>query len=218
MTEALKNILRPAYHLLLRVVLPPYRWIRGMLGRRRLARLPRAEPHRIVVGADGVFQAGWIPTDIQNVNLLKPEDWERYFSENSLAAILAEHVWEHLTEEEGLAAAKTCHRYLKPGGYLRVAVPDGQHPDPEYVAWIKPGEPGPGPKYHKTLYTYQTLTELFERAGFEVQLLEYFDEYGEFHYQDWDAEDGMIHRSRRFDERNRDGELSFTSIILDARK
>ena len=218
MKETLKRALRPAYYLVLGLALPPYRWARGMLGRRRLARLPKGEPHKIVVGADSVFQDGWVPTDIQNVNLLKPEDWERYFAENSLAAILAEHVWEHLSEDEGLTAARICHRYLRPGGYLRVAVPDGLHPDPKYIAWVKPGEPGPGPRYHKTLYTYKTLKELFERAGFQVALLEYFDESGEFHCHEWDPEDGMIHRSRQFDERNQDGRLDFTSIILDATK
>jgi len=48
-----------------------------------------------------------------------------------LDAILAEHVWEHLTKEEALIAALTCYRYIKNGGYLRVAVPDGPHPNPQ---------------------------------------------------------------------------------------
>ena len=56
-----------------------------------------------------------------------------YFNEGSIDAILAEHVWEHLAEEEGLAAAKCCYRYLRPGGYLRVAVPDGFHPDANFT-------------------------------------------------------------------------------------
>lgn len=37
---------------------------------------------------------------------------------------LAEHVWEHMTYEEGCQAAKNCYDYLADGGYLRVAVPD----------------------------------------------------------------------------------------------
>jgi predicted SAM-dependent methyltransferase len=51
--------------------------------------------------------------------------------------MLAEHVWEHLTEEEGLAAARACFKYLSPGGFLRVVVPDGLHPDPAYVEWSR---------------------------------------------------------------------------------
>lgn len=50
------------------------------------------------------------------------------------------------------------------------------------------------------------------------QVLEYFDKGGQFHYADWNPEEGRIHRSRRFDERNAAGLLAFTSVILDARK
>ena len=218
MSELIKTLLRPSYRWAERQAMAPYRWVRGMVGRRRLARLPRGKPYRIVVGADGVYEPGWIPTDIQNLNLLKPEMWARYFDGNSLDRILAEHVWEHLTEAEGAAAARLCRAYLRPGGVLRVAVPDGLHPDPDYVRWVKPGERGLGPKGHKSLYTYATLRELFEGAGFTVELLEYFDEAGDFHAANWDPADGLIRRSRRFDPRNADGGLRFTSIVLDARK
>ena len=51
-----------------------------------------------------------------------------------------------------------------------------------------------------------------------AQLLEYFDENHKFHCNKWDANKGMIIRSKRFDERNLDGELNYTSIIIDAYK
>jgi predicted SAM-dependent methyltransferase len=70
------------------------------------------------------------------------------FTHNSITAILAEHVWEHLTFEEGVQAAKNCYKYLKPGGYVRCAVPDGYFPDEEYQNIVKIG--GPGPKDHPT--------------------------------------------------------------------
>lgn len=38
--------------------------------------------------------------------------------------MLAEHVWEHMTKEEGIMAAKHCYEFLQDGGYIRVAVPD----------------------------------------------------------------------------------------------
>jgi len=187
----------------------------------RLSRFSRrvkiASPLRIVIGASGVFDGGWIPSDIQDLNLLRPEDWNRLFSRNSIDALLAEHVWDALTTEEGLQAARHCFQYLKSGGYLRVAVPDGYHPDPEYIEWVKVGGGGSGDD-HKVLYDYETLSRLFEGAGFKVELLEYFDENGKFHYREWDASAGKIHRSKRFDERNKNGTLSYTSIILDAYK
>lgn len=172
----------------------------------------------IVVGASGVFEQGWIPTDVHTLNLLKSERWKIFFKENSINAILAEHVWEHLSPSEGKVAARTCYQFLKKGGYARIAVPDGLHNKPEYIEYVKPGGSGAGADDHKILYTYKSIKEAFEQAGFQVRLLEYFDENGRFHFNDWDPAKGMIHRSKRFDERNSNGELNYTSLIIDAVK
>jgi predicted SAM-dependent methyltransferase len=184
----------------------------------KLKQLRKHSPLRIIIGAGGISYEGWIPTEVQCLNLLNPKHWERYFDKNSIDAILVEHVWEHLTMEEGLVAANQCYQYLKSGGYLRVAVPDGFHPDPEYIEWIKIKGVGPGADDHKVLYNYKTFCNVFERAGFKVELLEYFDSNKEFHYIDWDETKGRIRRSRKFDDRNKNGELKYTSLILDARK
>ncbi|MGF1986573.1 MAG: FkbM family methyltransferase [Nostoc sp. ZfuVER08] len=177
-----------------------------------------SSPIKIIVGSAGVNQTGWISTDINNLNLLRPEDWENMFSKSVIDVILAEHVWEHLTKDEGIIAAQNCYLYLKPGGYIRIAVPDGFHPSSEYISWVKPGGVGAGALDHKILYNYISLKEVFEIAGFKVNLLEYFDEQGEFNFIDWNSDDGMIHRSSRFDERNINGKLNYTSLILDAQK
>jgi hypothetical protein len=117
---------------------PPYRALRRWAGRRRLKQLHRESSRRIVVGAAGVYPRGWIPTDADFLDLLRPQDWS---------------------------------------------------------------------------------ASVFEKSGFTVSLLEHFDEDGRFHSVDWDPPEGMIHRSRRFDERNGEGrELAYTSIILDASK
>jgi len=185
--------------------------------RKRLAANPR---RRIVIGAANKYDHGWIPTERQYFDVIKPDDWARYFEPNSIEAILAEHVWEHLTAEQGFTAAGTCFTYLRPGGYLRVAVPDGFHPDPTYLEWVKVGGAGPGQiaNGHKILYTYRALTELFERSRFRVKLYEYFDESGTFHYHEWNPEGGTILRSKRFDPRNKTGTLRYTSIMFDAFK
>ena len=179
----------------------------------RLKLAVRTSPLNIVVGASGKFNQGWIPTDIENLDLLTPSSWSKYFKKNSINVILAEHVWEHLSLEEGLLAARQCYMYLKPSGYLRIAVPDGNHPDKKYIQHVDIGSDD-----HKVLYDYKIFCELFEKVGFEVQLLEYFDENHKFHCNKWDANKGMIIRSKRFDERNLDGELNYTSIIIDAYK
>jgi predicted SAM-dependent methyltransferase len=175
-------------------------------------------PRRFVLGASSTFEKGWIPTEVEALDILREEDWRRFFQPGSIDALLAEHVWEHLTGEEALLGAELCYRYIKPGGYLRVAVPDGNHPDPQYIEWVKPGGSGAGADDHKILYTYRSLGKLFERAGFEVRLLEYFDERGKFHYREWSPDQGLVHRSKRFDKRNRGGRLAYTSVILDAVK
>ncbi len=99
-----------------------------------------------------------------------------------------------------------------------MAVPDGCHPDPMYIEWVKPGGVGSGADTHRVLYTYQILKEVFESARFSIDLLEYFDEAGQFHGKEWDAGLGVIHRSRKFDQRKREIKLDYTSIVLDAKK
>jgi predicted SAM-dependent methyltransferase len=150
--------------------------------------------------------------------MLKDEDWKAFFRENTINAIVGEHVWEHLSKENGLIAFKNCFRYLKPGGYLRIAVPDGFHPKKEYIEFVKPGGTGNGAEDHKILYNYQSMSESLYLAGFKVKLLEYFDEGGHFHAASWNPEDGFIKRSKRFDPRNVNGELNYTSLIVDAVK
>ncbi|MCK4578524.1 MAG: methyltransferase domain-containing protein [Candidatus Marinimicrobia bacterium] len=173
---------------------------------------------KIMIGASGVRQAGWAESEQRFLDLLKPEMWKRYFKPGSIDAILAEHVWEHLSLDDGRDAANCCLKFLKPGGYLRVAVPDGLNPIPEYIEQVRPGGIGAGAQDHKILYTYATFQRLFELAGFKVVLYEYFDEEGIFHYHEWDPDDGLIKRSKRFDQRNTGGEIAYNSIILDAVK
>ncbi len=178
---------------------------------------------KFIVGANTTSFEGWIATDKDILDMLDEKNWRDYLEPNSLDAILAEHVWEHLSPEDAVVAARNCFRFLKPGGYLRVAVPDGLHPDPDYIEWVRTGGRGPGSDDHKVLYTYDTFRELFTSAGFDVSLCEYYDERGKFHATDWNPADGMIQRSLRFDkitfDRSKSGmDFDFTSIILDAKK
>ena len=133
---------------------------------------------------------------------------------------MAEHVWEHLTVEEGEAAARLVFAHLNPGGRLRVAVPDGHHPNPAYQAAV--AVHGPGPAHdHQVLYTLETFMPLLTRAGFEVRPLEWWDAAAGFHHTDWRVDDGPVYRSSRLDHRNEAwrqgrGELGFTSLMVDA--
>ena len=190
--------------------------------RRRLRAEVRAAsldaPLRIVVGASGISQPGWIATERESLDLLNESDWLRAFGDRQISAILAEHVWEHLQPEHAVLAAKNCWRFLEPGGHLRVAVPDGLHTSPEYIRRVDVGGSGPAAWDHKVLYDYHSFSRVFEQAGFAVQLLEYWDENGAFNYVDWDPADGLVRRSKRFYQPRKPLPFTYTSLILDARK
>lgn len=179
------------------------------------------DPLRVIIGAGEQRWAGWIPTGREELDLLNRSTWVRWFGDRRADALLCEHVWEHLTEDEGRAAARLCFEFLKPGGFLRCAVPDANFPDAEYQRTVQVGGPGPADHPaadHKIVYDHRRLADVFGSAGFEVELLEYCDDAGRFHYHGWDVSTGPIYRSLLLDHRNREGRLGFVSLIVDARK
>lgn len=210
MNPQVKRILKP-------IARPFKEYYDKVMFKRRL-RSHSEDDLRIVVGSSGIFQKGWIPTEAHTLNLLDESTWAKYFNENRIHCLLAEHVWEHLTLEEGKEAARICYKYLEKNGRLRVAVPDGFHSSQAYINYVKPGGYGAGADDHKVLYNFKTFSSLFEEIGFKVRLLEYFDEDHEFHANDWDHNEGFIHRSLKHDKRNSSGEPVYTSLILDAIK
>ena len=163
----------------------------------------------MIIGAGTQSYPGWIATQREQLDLLHGADWAASFGERLVDVFLCEQVWEHLTEAEGRFAASLCFRYLRPGGYLRCAVPDGNFPNAAYQLMVRPG--GPGPKDHaaadhKVLYDYQRLTAT------------YCDAAGRFHYHQWSNANGPIYRSLMSDDRNKGGTIEFVSLIVDARK
>lgn len=178
-------------------------------------------PLRIILGAGEQHWPGWIATQREDLDLRRRDDWRAYFGDQRIDALLCEHVWEHLTEPEGRAAARLCYDFLRPGGYLRVAVPDANFPDAAYQRTAQVGGPGPADHPaadHKIVYDYRHFSAVFADVGFSVELLEWCDELGCFHFTYWDPADGPIYRSLRTDHRNRDGKLGNVSLILDAKK
>jgi predicted SAM-dependent methyltransferase len=190
-------------------------------------------PIRISLGSGGIVQPGWIATHQSELDLLDPRHWHSVFAPDRsrwrrlwpwgarplLAdAYFAEHVWEHLSAEDGVRALKQLSAFLRPGGHVRLAVPDGLHPDPHYREHVRPGGSGPGADDHKVLYTCAALSEAMRSAGFEPRPLEYWDEEGTFHRTEWNPDDGMVRRSLLHDPRNADGQPHYTSLIVDGIK
>jgi predicted SAM-dependent methyltransferase len=177
---------------------------------------------KVVIGAgEYINNPGWIHTQEEELNLLNANTWQCRFEKDSVKAILAEHVWEHLTYEEGLKAAEMVIKYLRPSGYIRCAVPDGNFPDEHYQNIVQVGGPGPSDHAaasHKIVHDFKSLAKMFETAGYEVRLLEYCDDEGNFHQNSWEGADGIIFRSKKYDPRNQGEKLVFPSLIIDAVK
>lgn len=176
---------------------------------------------KVIIGAGNQKWDGWVPTQQHELDLLDEKSWARFFKNQMPDALLCEHVYEHLDLEEGKRAAGIIYKYLKPGGYIRIAVPDGFFPDEEYQRVAQIG--GPGPRDHpaadhQIVYNYHILQSLFKEAGFEVKLLEYHDEAGNFHIDEWDEIQAPIYRSSKLDHRNQDRVIRFASLIIDAVK
>jgi predicted SAM-dependent methyltransferase len=112
--------------------------------------------------------------------------------ENAVERILTEDALEHLTIQEiGLLIAD-CHRILKPGGLLRIGVPDYMNPkDRPYL------ERGTDVRFpgHTTLTHFQMMKELVQRSPFSrFEFYQYWD--GEtFLWKPIDYSLGLIKRT-----------------------
>lgn len=175
-------------------------------------------PVRLVIGAGNYKHDLWHISDLNNLDITREDHWRRTFLPESIDIILAEHVLEHLDESDLIRAFQNIYCFLKKGGCFRLAVPDGYHPSPQYIEYVRPGGSGAGSDDHKFLFNHETLSSYLVAQGFDVKLLEYFDEFGQFNAVDWNENEGMVLRSKRFDPRNKNGELNYTSIIIDAIK
>lgn len=202
------------------------RRIQKALAREVEQRLSSGKPIKLVVGAgpgteivgppDSIHEE-WLLTDHATLDALEPADWANIFDGATLSRVFAEHVVEHWTTDGLRVFLRIVKGYLSRNGNLRIAVPDGFHPDPAYIEQVKPGGTGPGAYDHKVLYNYQTLTKIFVDENWDYELLEYFDEQQGFHSRSWDRADGFVERAALTDPRNEQKPLTYTSLILDAR-
>jgi predicted SAM-dependent methyltransferase len=191
-------------------------WAQRVL-RRRVARLRRHGGRvRVVIGAGPTAYSGWLATDLPVLDALKEGDWSRIFRPGDVDRVLAEHVIEHWTERELRQFLRAVRPYLSRVGRIRVAVPDGLHPDSSYIDEVKPGGTGLGADDHKVLHTFPSMAAILSDEGYGAEPLEYFDDGGRFHRLAWSAEDGFVMRSADHDDRNGVKPLSYTSLILDA--
>jgi SAM-dependent methyltransferase len=154
------------------------------LERRRAAKLHGLTPLLIHPGCQNVRKEGWVNVDLAGYpvelrwNLLRPLP----FAAETADAVFHEHLLEHFSLTHGLALAKDWHRVLKPGGILRIGVPDAgayvssySEPDGDTLSALRPEA---ATKllavsalfywpHHLTMYDFETLQLLVTAAGFE---------------------------------------------------
>ena len=157
----------------------------------------RGDKIKIIVGAAETWQPGWYSTNEQWLDISRAADWQAVFKGRRLIThVVAEHVFEHLTQEQSRAALSLIADHLVDGGRVRIAVPDGYHPDSDYLRHVGIGGIGDDAADHKQLLTVDGLTELLVEAGFRPHHVEGYDASGTLITRGWSSEDGYILRSR----------------------
>lgn len=88
----------------------------------RLSKLPIIKKvlHRVLPTSWGILPNIKWPSNVRWMNITRKFP----FSSNSVDCIYSSHTFEHLTYAEAAFVLKECYRVLKPGGIIRIIVPD----------------------------------------------------------------------------------------------
>lgn len=156
----------------------------------------RSVPIKMIIGAGNTTYDGWIRSDYPVFNVHHAWEWKFLFGKNKISNLLAEHVLEHFTEKQVKTLLKNSYKYLSEGGIFRIAVPDQFHVNKDYINYVKPFGIGPGAGTHRSFWNYVALSEIGKQIGFTVDLVEYWDEKGNFHSLDSRVDRGVIIRSK----------------------
>lgn len=153
------------------------------LQRRRAEQIEATRrPLRLHLGSGGEPKDGWVNVDLLGDPVELAWDLARGipFSDGSAEAVFHEHLLEHIPLRAGYFFLRECFRVLRPGGVLRVAVPDAGRlaasyaGDRSYLRSLHPEAPtamlGLQELFywhrHTTMYDAETLTLMLRAAGF----------------------------------------------------
>ena len=171
---------------------------------------------RLSVGSAGHCLRDWLCTERASLDLFTMKDWT-VFRRTGIDIVFSEHVLEHMTPLQVRKIAALAFLFVKPGGRVRTAVPDGYRPDPEYQRYVQAGgTPSGSGQNHMAVWTKDTLPPLFEDVGFSIIHLEHWNLNGLFFQNatayDRENEFGKIDRSQKNDARNLDGSRRFRNL------
>lgn len=172
-------------------------------------------PVKVILGAGLTSYDGWISTEYPVFDITKKEHWTYFFRRGQPSNILAEHVIEHLYQDDFIKCLENIKSTLSEKCIFRVAVPDGFCPDQNYIDAVRPGGTGAGAQDHKELYTAEMIAQICARVGVSVNFIEFYDCDGNF-TSNYSEQNGYISRCAKNDWRNKEGEQPVhTSLIFD---
>lgn len=167
-------------------------WVKSTLtravapvARRRAAALAsRAGDLRLHLGCGPNHLRGWVNVDLVSTgaDLAWDLSVRAPFADGSVAAIFHEHLLEHLPLPAAVSFLQECHRLLRPGGVLRVGVPDFGRYARDYagertlIAHTRPGRPTALLAVselafcygHASMWDEETLLAALKEAGFTI--------------------------------------------------
>jgi predicted SAM-dependent methyltransferase len=157
------------------------------------------------------FGKDWIHIDGGDYEHLDHKDITKLtFKDESVDLIYASHVIEYFNRDEIKIVLNEWKRVLKPGGIIRIAVPDFMklmwvYQDTEDLSKILGPlfgkmEMGNDIIYHKTVYDFKSLKTLLEELGF-INIKSYiwkdtehahFDDHSQAYHPHMDKENGLL--------------------------
>lgn len=154
--------------------------------------LKSTEEPKLQIGCCKNVLKGWLNSDIslRCLHGIYLDAGKRFpLWDDSFSYVYSEHLFEHLTYNQGLNMLKESYRILKPGGVIRIATPDlqflvGLYQNPEkpvhkqYIVFsAKQGGLPADAVYvinrfhttwgHQIIYDKKTLSALLEQVGFK---------------------------------------------------
>ena len=166
---------------------------------------------RLHLGCGKRYLPGWIRVDAQafpHVQHQNTVDDLNEFDAKSVDEIYACHVLEHVSRHDIQKVLVEWHRVLRPGGIVRIAVPDWdavvshytREKDLNLVMGLVVGGQRNAFDYHNCLFSFDTLAERLGACGFDqVQRYDWqsflpkdFDDYSRSYLPHMDFEHGQL--------------------------
>ncbi len=134
---------------------------------------------KLHLGAGPINLEGWVNIDAReasHIHLIANNFDLTEFADESLSEIYLCHVLEHFSFKESELLLNNFRKKLKPGGVLRISVPDVDHlinaykannDDLELVKMAFMGGQDYEYNFHKSIYNNTLLSKLFIKCGFE---------------------------------------------------